>query len=88
MQTKRLEKILKPLASRRRLDILKILKQEGVLPVGDIADKIKLSFKATSKHLLELYRADLVDFQKHSTENHYYIPTQKARLIKYILAML
>ena len=30
MQTKRIEKILKPLSSKRRLDILKVLKEEGI----------------------------------------------------------
>ena len=88
MQTKRIEKILKPLSSKRRLDILKVLKEEGLLPVWEIAEKIKLSIKATSKHLLELYHVNLVDFEKHGQESHYYITTQKSRLIKYIISLL
>ncbi|MFT5359923.1 MAG: DNA-binding transcriptional ArsR family regulator [Candidatus Paceibacteria bacterium] len=88
MQTKRIEKILKPLASKRRLDILKALKENGVLPVWEISSIIKLSFKSTSKHLLELYRVNLVDFERRGQESHYYVPQQKSRLVKYIVTLL
>ena len=58
---KDLEKILKALANRRRLSILKFIKSEREASVGQIADNIRLSFKATSKHLNILAHADLVD---------------------------
>lgn len=55
-----LEKALKALANRRRLAILGYLKREKEASVGDIARAIKLSIKATSKHLRILAGADLV----------------------------
>ena len=55
------EKILKALANRRRLAIAKYLERAGSASVGDIAEEIKLSFKATSKHLGVLRAADIVD---------------------------
>ncbi|MBU0530939.1 metalloregulator ArsR/SmtB family transcription factor [Patescibacteria group bacterium] len=58
---KKLERILKALANERRLKILKLLKRDGETPVGEIAERIGLSFKATSKHLAILRQADLVD---------------------------
>ncbi|HLC99642.1 MAG TPA: metalloregulator ArsR/SmtB family transcription factor [Patescibacteria group bacterium] len=58
---KELEKQLKALANRRRLAILKLLKDRRRLAVGDIADLIKLSLKATSKHLGVLYAAGIVE---------------------------
>ncbi|HLC99836.1 hypothetical protein A2841_00085 [Candidatus Kaiserbacteria bacterium RIFCSPHIGHO2_01_FULL_48_10] len=58
---KELEKQLKALANKRRLAILKLLKSKQRLSVGDISDAIKLSFKATSKHLLILYSAGLLE---------------------------
>jgi len=58
---KELEKQLKALANKRRLAILKLLKSKQRLAVGDIADVIKLSFKATSKHLVILYSAGLLE---------------------------
>jgi DNA-binding transcriptional ArsR family regulator len=58
---KELEKQLKALANRRRLMILKVLKKYHKTPVGEIAKEIKLSFKATSKHLGLLYSAGILE---------------------------
>ena len=58
---KELEKQLKALANNRRLSILKFLKNHSKSPVGGVAKEIKLSFKATSKHLGILYSAGLVE---------------------------
>ena len=57
---KETERILKALANRRRLAILKFLKEYREASVGDVALAIKLSFKATSKHLAILDKVDLV----------------------------
>ena len=59
---KNLERLLKALANRRRLEILKVLKKEreGELSVGEIAERIGLSFKATSRHLSILIGADIL----------------------------
>ncbi len=46
-----LERILKALANKRRLAILKYLKGGRRAAVGDIAEEIGLSFKSTSRHL-------------------------------------
>jgi len=58
---KETEKILKALANRRRLTILKFLNRVTKASVGDIAKEIKLSFKATSKHLGILRGADILE---------------------------
>ncbi|KKS36955.1 MAG: hypothetical protein A3G49_03255 [Candidatus Sungbacteria bacterium RIFCSPLOWO2_12_FULL_41_11] len=58
---KNLEKIFKGLANRRRLAIIKLLAKNKQLSVTDIAKQIKLSFKATSKHLSVLRQLDIVD---------------------------
>ena len=58
---KNLERTIKALANRRRLAIIKYLKQSQPAPVGDIAGKINLSFKATSKHLGVLSAVDIVE---------------------------
>ena len=58
---KETEKILKALANRRRLAIIKYLNKTKTASVGDISKEIKLSFKATSKHLSVLYSADIVE---------------------------
>ena len=58
---KETEKILKALANRRRLAIVKYLNKTKTASVGDISEEIKLSFKATSKHLGILHSADIVE---------------------------
>jgi len=61
-----LEKILKALANRRRLAIIKYLKRMREATVSDIAHEIRLSFRSTSKHLLVLRAADIVDCEQRS----------------------
>ena len=51
MKNNDLEKILKSFANRRRLMTLKYLEGRGRASVGQIAEKIRLSFRSTSKHL-------------------------------------
>jgi DNA-binding transcriptional ArsR family regulator len=60
MQINNLEKILKALANRRRLAIIGYLYRKKIATVSDIARKIDLSFRSTSKHLAILSAADIV----------------------------
>ena len=57
---RKLERILKALANRRRLAILKYLKENKNAPVAEIAYEIDLSFKSTSKHLGILSAIDII----------------------------
>ena len=68
---KQTEKILKALANRRRLAILKLLSSTAKASVGDIAKEIKLSFKATSKHLVILRNADILDREQVNLQMYY-----------------
>lgn len=63
---KNLERPLKALANRRRLAILKYLKKNKEASVVEIAGAIRLSFKATSKHLAVLAGADIVEREQRS----------------------
>ncbi|KKT40472.1 MAG: ArsR family transcriptional regulator [Candidatus Giovannonibacteria bacterium GW2011_GWA2_44_13b] len=86
---KNLEKLLKALANKRRLEILKSLKKEpgDELSVGEIAEKIKLSFKATSRHLRILFEADILDKEQRNIQVFYHIDF-KGKLVKYIVSIL
>ena len=64
---KNLERTLKALANKRRLAIIKYLKEHQPASVGDIAAKIDISFKATSKHLGVLSAADIVEKNQQSS---------------------
>ena len=66
-----LEKILKALANRRRLAIIKYLKKHREASVGEIAGAIKLSFKSTSKHLVILANVDILEREQRSLQMNY-----------------
>jgi DNA-binding transcriptional ArsR family regulator len=82
---KDLEKILKALANRRRLSIIKYLKNNGEASVGDIAEAIKLSFRSTSKHLGILAAVDIIEREQRSLQMFYRLSqTQKSATTRII----
>jgi DNA-binding transcriptional ArsR family regulator len=81
---KELERLLKVLANKRRLEIIKYLKNKKEATVTDIASGIKLSFKATSKHLGLLYGADLVEKEQRSLQMYYRLQSGLNPVAKYI----
>jgi len=85
---KELEKVLKALANRRRLAILKYLKINKVAPVGEIAHKIGLSFKATSKHLGILIALDIVEREQKSLQVFYSLANTHKSAVRHILSLL
>jgi len=85
-EVKDIEKILKSLANGRRVRILKYLDLKKKAGVGEIADAIKLSFKATSKHLLILYSAGLVDKEQKSLTMIYSLSEPKHKIISATLS--
>ncbi|QQG46465.1 MAG: winged helix-turn-helix transcriptional regulator [Candidatus Niyogibacteria bacterium] len=78
------ERILKALANRRRLAIVKYLKKEKEATVGDIAEEIKISFTATSKHLGVLAAADITEKEQRSSEMWYRLSSECHHIAKYI----
>jgi DNA-binding transcriptional ArsR family regulator len=68
---KHLEKIFKALANRRRLAIVFYLKRAPGANVGGIAAEIKLSLRATSRHLVQLERAGILEKEQRSKEVFY-----------------
>jgi DNA-binding transcriptional ArsR family regulator len=64
---KKLEKILKALANGRRLTIIRFIQDKKKTSVGRIAEELKLSFKATSKHLGLLTAAEILSKEQKSS---------------------
>ena len=87
MNEKELEKIFKAVANRRRIMILKYLKREHHASVGDIAEEIKLSFRATSKHLSVLSNVGFLDKDQSGPSMLYFIPENKKQLVSRLLAL-
>ncbi|MFH1038319.1 MAG: hypothetical protein V1789_06605 [PVC group bacterium] len=51
---KKLEEIFKGVSCHRRIRIIKLLFPDREINVGEIAGRIKLSIRSTSKHLIQL----------------------------------
>ena len=85
---KELEKVFKALGNRRRLIILKYLKEKKEAPVGEIAHEIRLSFKATSKHLGILAAADIVDKEQRSAQVFYRLSSVPHRVARHAFTLL
>jgi len=81
---KELERVLKALANRRRLAIIKYLRRNKEATVGEIAEAINLSFKATSKHLGLLASADIVEKEQRSLQMWYRLSASAHSIAKYI----
>ncbi|MFA5791452.1 MAG: ArsR family transcriptional regulator [Candidatus Paceibacterota bacterium] len=88
MNEKELEKVLKALANKRRVAILKYLKRKGTASVGEIADAIKLSFKATSKHSMILFNADIVEKEQISLTMLYFLPKNHHPIVGKLLSII
>ena len=65
-----MEKILKSLGNRRRMQIMKLLKRKR-LTVSGIANEMKLSLRAVSRHLNSLYSNGLLDREQHGLNVFY-----------------
>lgn len=85
---KNIEKVLKAMANRRRLAIILHLRKAREAMVGDIADKINLSFKATSKHLGILKAVDIVEYEQRGLEYYYRLVTPMPPVAQSILSLL
>ncbi len=85
---KETEKILKALANRRRLTIAKYLNRVGSASVSDIADEIRLSFNATSKHLGIMRSADILDRNQINLNMIYSLSKPISPILKTTLSIL
>ena len=85
---KKLERIFKALANKRRLAILAHLKKKRSASVGDIAEAIILSFKATSKHLGILFAADILERDQEILTIHYRLADNLHSVVKNALNVL
>lgn len=63
--------VMKALGEPRRVEILVLLRKQGPLAVGEIADQVDVSQQAVSQHLAVLDRAGLVEARKEGTRSLY-----------------
>lgn len=84
----KLERPIKALANRRRLAMLQYIKKRKEASVGEIADALRLSIKATSKHLGILAAADIVEREQRSLQIFYRLSPDSPTVIRPILTIL
>ena len=85
---KELEKTLKALANKRRLYILLFLKKNKEATVTEITNAINLSFRSTSRHLLTLFNAGVLDKRQQSTEVLYFLAPKRSSVTEHVLSLL
>ena len=81
----KLERQLKAVVNRRRLAILAYLKKKKVASVAEVAENIKLSFTATSKHLLILSAAGILDKEQVGLQMFYRIAESQMSVTKHLI---
>jgi len=77
--------LFKALGNPKRMAILKVLLRTNRLPVTELAQRIGLSFKSTSKHLLLLEKLDLIKREQKRTWGFYSLNKSLAGEIKKLL---
>lgn len=80
------EKILKALANRRRLEIVKYIKGKKEANVSEITNHIKLSFKSTSRHLAILLGADILEKEQRNVSVFYSLTSKLASMAKLVIS--
>jgi len=82
------ERLLKILASQKRLQILLFLQKNQHATVNDIAEAIHLKPQATSKHLRLLALTGMVKTKKRGLFVTYRLALQQTPLVKQVLRCL
>lgn len=85
---KKLTAIFKVLANERRLRILKILLVRKELSVSEMANKIGLSYKSTSKHLIILEKAGFLQYRMEQMHTFYSINNKLEKSKLQLLEMI
>ena len=88
IKMKELERTLKSLANKRRLEIVQFLKRNREASVGELAEAISLSFRSTSRHLAVLSVADILEKEQRSVQIYYRLHTKKSSTLQHVLSLL
>ena len=83
-----LEKIFKALANRRRLAIVRYLKNNEEATVTAIACEIRLSLRAASRHLVKLAACDILEREQRNLQAYYRLARTQSSEIKRIVSVI
>lgn len=85
---KRLERVFKGLANRRRLAIIQMLSKREEASVADISEHIGLSFTSTSKHLGLLNKIDVVDKRQEGLTVYYRLSSPLPQVVSLVSSLI
>lgn len=88
MEINQTEKTLKALANRRRLKIVKYIFKNKKSSVSELSEYLNLSLKSTSKHLLILKNAEILDSEQIRLTRFYALVYPLSPLVKEIVSMV
>jgi DNA-binding transcriptional ArsR family regulator len=80
------EAALKAIAEPRRRELLTLLRDEGALSVGELADQVAVSQQAVSLHLKVLEEAGLVEARREGTRHIYAVRPEGFRPVQDFVA--
>jgi len=81
-------KIFKALSNEKRFKILLLLLKRKEMTVSEIAENLKFPFQTTSRHLINLQNANLVETRHENVWTFYYLSSRQKKLIKNILHLM
>ena len=88
MDDKDLERVMKAFSNKRRIAIVRFIKKSREAAVGEIAESIKLSFRATSKHLSVLFGANILEKEQRGLYIFYKVAGDMPQASQKILSLL
>ncbi len=80
------EAALKAIAEPRRRELLTLLRDEGALSVGELADQVAITQQAVSLHLKVLEEAGLVEARREGTRHIYAVRPEGFRPVQDFVA--
>ena len=83
---RKLERLMKALANRRRMEIIRYLFQHKKSTVGILSEHLKLSFKSTSKHLGSLKSTEIIDGEQSGLSIYYSLSEPIHPIVKLIIS--
>ncbi len=78
-------KIFRALSNENRLKIIQLLHRRRAMMVTGVAEQVKLSFKATSKHLIMLSQLGILHHDARDGKVYYSLSPTPRLDVKYIL---
>ncbi|MFH1509111.1 MAG: metalloregulator ArsR/SmtB family transcription factor [bacterium] len=88
MDINTIEKFLKALGNKKRLQIVKFLKSENEANISKICQEIRISYKATANHLAKMKALDIIGARRSGYNVYYFLIKPSKSIAKEIISYL